>query len=177
MEPAKQPRWSCSPISTPCRPTGRVGTSDEETGGRLGAGWISRQRPDLLRDAAYLLTEGGDVQIGKHGSEAWHVAVTEKAPCWLRLSAEGPAGHSSVPPRNAAVPRLVRALDRVRRIEMQTRIVPAVAAMAPLADAADSRGFADLEREFDRDPDFRRRFLERGIRTLVEIIDAFDELR
>ncbi|MCH8132844.1 MAG: hypothetical protein E2O66_03810 [Deltaproteobacteria bacterium] len=64
---------------------------------------------------------------------------------------------------------------------MQTRIVPAVAdmyaAMAPLADAADSRGFADLEREFDRDPDFRRRFLERGIRTLVEIIDAFDELR
>jgi len=150
-----------------------LATPDEETGGRLGAGWISRQRPDLLRDAAYLLTEGGGVQIGKRGVQAWHVAVTEKAPCWLRLSTEGPSGHSSVPPRNAAVPRLVRALDRLRRIEMRTRIVPAVAnmyaAMAPLADEVDSRGFADLQREFNSNPDFRRRFLEqRFSRALVQ---------
>jgi acetylornithine deacetylase/succinyl-diaminopimelate desuccinylase-like protein len=85
-----------------------LATPDEETGGQDGAGWIARERPDLLRDAAYLLTEGGGMSPGDGRSRSiWGIAVTEKNPCWLRIVAHGSPGHSSVPPRDAAVPRLV----------------------------------------------------------------------
>src|SRR6266566_2147218 len=36
-----------------------LATADEEIGAGVGAAWISEQRPDLVRDAEFLLTEGG----------------------------------------------------------------------------------------------------------------------
>jgi acetylornithine deacetylase/succinyl-diaminopimelate desuccinylase-like protein len=63
------------------------------------------------------------------------------------------------------VPRLVAALERVRRLdmEMEIRVVPEVAAMfaalAPNADAADRAGYRDLAAHLSGDPEFRHRFL------------------
>jgi acetylornithine deacetylase/succinyl-diaminopimelate desuccinylase-like protein len=142
-----------------------LATPDEETGGTRGAGWLVRERPELLGGAEYLLTEGGGVQLDPEGGpEAWHVGVTEKSPCWLRLVAHGRAGHASVPRPDAAVPRLVAALERIRLFESPVRVVPEVArmfrALAPLADHDDRAGFEDLERGL-ADPAFRERFLAR----------------
>jgi acetylornithine deacetylase/succinyl-diaminopimelate desuccinylase-like protein len=140
-----------------------LATPDEETGGHDGAGWLLRERRDLLRDARYVLTEGGGVRIGARGRAIWQVAVTEKIPCWLRILAEGEPGHSSVPPPGAAVPRLLDALDRLRRLEPDFRITPEVArmfaAMAGAAPAADAEGFAALSERIASDPEFRRRLL------------------
>jgi len=140
-----------------------LATPDEETGGRDGAGWLVRERPDLLGGARYLLTEGGGVLSLPGGRPVWHVAVTEKSPCWLRVVAVGPPGHSSVPPRGAAVPRLLDALDRVRTLEPQVRVVPAVermfAALAPAAPAEDRGPFSSLGASLRSDPAFRARFL------------------
>jgi acetylornithine deacetylase/succinyl-diaminopimelate desuccinylase-like protein len=150
-----------------------LATPDEESGGRDGAGWLLREHPELLGGARYLLTEGGGVMRGPEGRpELWGVAVTEKSPCWLELVASGTAGHSSVPPADAAVPRLLAALERVRRIEPEVHVVPAVArmfeAMAPLAAPEDAPGFRDLANALDGDPAFRERFL--GQRTQAALV-------
>jgi acetylornithine deacetylase/succinyl-diaminopimelate desuccinylase-like protein len=150
-----------------------LATPDEENGGLEGAGYLAREHSDLLQDAEYLLTEGGGVSLGKSDSRpVWGVAVIEKSPCWMRVVARGTPGHSSAPPRDAAVPRLVAALERVRRLEHPTRVVPEVtrmfATLAPLAAPEDAAGYADLASALATDPAFRGRFLaDRAHRALV----------
>jgi acetylornithine deacetylase/succinyl-diaminopimelate desuccinylase-like protein len=140
-----------------------LATPDEESGGLDGAGWLLRRHPELLGGAGYVLTEGGGVLVDPGDREAWHVAITEKSPCWLRLVVDGPPGHSSVPPRDAAVPRLVAALERIRTLETEVRVVPEVArmfaALAPLATSADALPFESLDTSLASDPEFRERFL------------------
>lgn len=149
-----------------------LATPDEESGGRDGAGWIVHQRRSLLRGATSLLTEGGGVLTSKSGRPTWQVAVTEKSPCWLRISAKGPPGHSAVPTPADAVPRLLDALDAVRKLRTPVRVVPEVArmfaALSPAAPAADRRPFRDLTRALD-DAAFRKRFLaEASYAALVQ---------
>jgi acetylornithine deacetylase/succinyl-diaminopimelate desuccinylase-like protein len=141
-----------------------LATPDEESGGVNGAGFITRERPDLLGGAEYLLTEGGGILArGSDEPALWRVGVVEKSPCWLRVVAHGTPGHSSVPPLDAAVPRLIAALERVIRIESPVRVVPEVAQMyrtlAKLAPPEDAAGYADLSRHLSEDPAFRRRFM------------------
>jgi acetylornithine deacetylase/succinyl-diaminopimelate desuccinylase-like protein len=141
-----------------------LATPDEESGGRDGAGFIARERPDLLGDAEYLLTEGGGIlNRGEHKAALWRVGVVEKSPCWLRVTAHGTPGHSSVPPRDAAVPRLITALDRLNRAESPIRVVPEVAqmyaALAELAAPEDVAGYRDLAKHLDTDTAFRNRFV------------------
>ena len=38
---------------------------DEETGGRGGSGWLVREHPELLREAEFVLTEGGAILPGQ----------------------------------------------------------------------------------------------------------------
>jgi acetylornithine deacetylase/succinyl-diaminopimelate desuccinylase-like protein len=145
-----------------------LATPDEETGGLLGAGWITRELPELLDGVGYLLTEGGGIQatssVEAHPHEIWGVSLTEKAPCWLELRARGRAGHSSAPTPDAAVPRLIAALDRVRRVESEIRVVDEVEEMfrrlAPLSPEWDRAGMLDLARSLENDDAFRRRFLD-----------------
>jgi len=121
-----------------------LATPEEETGGKLGAGWIAQNHPELVEGVGYLLTEGGGIQLSRERDgdrqPIWGVALTEKAPCWLELTARGRAGHSAAPTPDAAVPRLVAALDRIRRAE------------APA-------GFEDLAGTLETNEVFRRRFL------------------
>jgi acetylornithine deacetylase/succinyl-diaminopimelate desuccinylase-like protein len=100
-----------------------LATADEETGGRAGAGWIVEHRPDLLGDAEFLVTEGDHIQVRRGGRKVLQVAVAEKTPCWIKLTAHGEAGHGSTPPPQTAVTRLVRALDKLRRYRTAVRVV------------------------------------------------------
>ena len=141
-----------------------LATPDEESGGADGAGFIVRERPDLLGGAEYLLTEGGGIlKRGSDDPALWRIGVVEKSPCWLRVVAHGTPGHSSVPPLDAAVPRLIAALERVGRIESPVRVVPEVAqmyrALAELAPPEDVAGYADFARHLSEDPAFLRRFM------------------
>jgi acetylornithine deacetylase/succinyl-diaminopimelate desuccinylase-like protein len=141
-----------------------LSTPDEERGGLDGAGFITRERRGLLGGAEYLLTEGGGILIrGNREPALWRIGVVEKSPCWLRVVARGTPGHSSVPPRDAAVPRLIAALERVSRIETPIRVVPEVermyTALAPLAAPEDAAGYADLANALNSDHAFRGRFM------------------
>ena len=141
-----------------------LATPDEESGGTDGAGFINRERPDLLGGAEYLLTEGGGIlNRGSNDPALWRVGIVEKSPCWIRVVAHGTPGHSSVPPLDAAVPRLIAALARVGQLESPVRVVPEVAqmyrALAELAPPEDAAGYADLTRHLAEDPAFRSRFM------------------
>ena len=158
-----------------------LATPDEEAGGVDGAGYVTRERTDLLAGARYLLTEGGGVTLGREGRpDIWGVAILEKSPCWLRVTASGSPGHSSGPPSGlaAAVPRLVAALERLRQHEFPIEVIPEVAAMyramAPVSPGPDRLGLTDLALHLGTDDEFRERFLARAynsalVRTTLSI--------
>ena len=145
-----------------------LATPDEETGGLLGAGWLTKNQPELFEGAGYLLTEGGGIRAasGVDGERPalWGVTLTEKAPCWLELRSRGRGGHSSTPKPDAAVPRLIAALDRIRRVESIVHVTDEVgqmfAALAPWSAKWDRVGFSDLSAALEEDEAFRRRFLD-----------------
>jgi acetylornithine deacetylase/succinyl-diaminopimelate desuccinylase-like protein len=145
-----------------------LATPDEETGGRDGAGWIVKNHPDLFVGVGYLLTEGGGIRAASSVDEdrppLWGVTLTEKAPCWLELRSFGRAGHSSAPTPDAAVPKLIAALDRIRRTEFPVRVTDEVskmfAGLAPLSAEWDRAGLENLASALQRDEAFRRRFLD-----------------
>jgi len=83
-----------------------LATADEEIGAGVGAAWIVKEQADLVRNAEFLLNEGGDIRADARGDvEYYGIATTEKSPFWLgrhgawdrgpRLAAD--AGQSRAP--------------------------------------------------------------------------------
>jgi acetylornithine deacetylase/succinyl-diaminopimelate desuccinylase-like protein len=96
---------------------------DEEVGGTMGTAWMAEQRPDLL-DAAAVWDEGGIGITDVLPAPALFISVTEKQVLWLRVVAEGPAGHGSRPFPNAAPRRLVQAINRIIETPPAPRLTP-----------------------------------------------------
>ena len=104
-----------------------LATADEEIGAGVGAAWISEQRPDLVRDAEFLLTEGGLTRADARGGvEFYGVGTTEKSPFWLDVTARGTAGHGSRPTPDNPVHRLIRALNRIAAWQTPLIVTPPV---------------------------------------------------
>lgn len=99
-----------------------VATGAEEAGGKEGAGWFTDHQHAIFSDAGYLLNEGGAIRARPGGRKVYLVAVTEKTPLWIKLTATGPAGHASEPPPETAVTRLVRALQKVIDFRTPVRV-------------------------------------------------------
>jgi acetylornithine deacetylase/succinyl-diaminopimelate desuccinylase-like protein len=141
-----------------------LGTADEETGGKLGAGWMVDRHFDRFADAQFVLNEGGAIEVLPNGKRAYGVAVAEKTPCWLRLTATGRPGHGSAPDKQTAVTRLVRALERSRVYRPALRVTPEVqayyAALAPLQEDARRKQYTDLRGAL-QNPKFRAAFLDK----------------
>ena len=95
---------------------------DEETGGRHGAEYLAQNHPRPL-EAAWVLNEGG---FGwKTGDwEAVLLGFGEKGPLWLRLAAEGKAGHGSVPHGQNPCEALVDGLSALKTARRPLRILP-----------------------------------------------------
>lgn len=90
-----------------------LAVSDEEAGS-IGSRWMVREKKDLLRQAEFLIDEGGTIFEDPPGSTPWYmVSIAEKIPFWVRLTFKGPAGHGSVPRPDAASHRLLRAGNRL----------------------------------------------------------------
>ena len=104
-----------------------LATSDEEVGTGVGAGWITAQHPELVRDAEFLITEGGTIRADADGRiEYYGVGTTEKSPFWLDVVARGTAGHGSRPTPDNPVHHLIRALDRVAGYRTPLTLTPTV---------------------------------------------------
>ena len=102
-----------------------LATSDEEAGG-TGSAWILEHHPELVRDAEYLITEGGSNLIYPGQGTVYGIGVAEKAPFWILLTARGRGGHGSIPIADSATHRLARTLARVVDWKIPVRLLPAV---------------------------------------------------
>jgi acetylornithine deacetylase/succinyl-diaminopimelate desuccinylase-like protein len=70
--------------------------ADEETGGEIGAKWITEHRPDLSR-VDYLLNEGGGAVMPYGDRRLYGVCVAEKGTFRFNVDTTGTAAHASVP--------------------------------------------------------------------------------
>src|SRR4051794_36895261 len=73
-----------------------IAVVDEETGGRLGAQWLTEQRPDASR-VDWLLNEGGGSVMPYGDRRLYGVGCGEKGTFRFRVTARGVAGPASVP--------------------------------------------------------------------------------
>ena len=73
-----------------------MSVADEEVGGNLGAQWLTRERPDLVR-CDYLLNEGAGPVIPYGDRRLYGVCCAEKGTFRFAVRTSGRAGHASVP--------------------------------------------------------------------------------
>ena len=102
-----------------------LATADEEVNDE-GSLWMIANKPDLFKNAEYLLTEGGENQREGNAVRYVGVDVAEKAPFWLQLTASGTSGHGSRPIQDSATNRLVRAMNRIINWQTPIKLLPAV---------------------------------------------------
>jgi acetylornithine deacetylase/succinyl-diaminopimelate desuccinylase-like protein len=95
---------------------------DEETGSQRGAEYLAKNHRRAL-EAAWTLNEGGSGW--KMGNwETILLGFGEKGPLWLRLTAEGKAGHGSVPHGQNPCETLLDGLSALKAAPRPLRILP-----------------------------------------------------
>jgi acetylornithine deacetylase/succinyl-diaminopimelate desuccinylase-like protein len=91
-----------------------VFVSDEETGGDVGARWLTEQRPDKVR-CDLLINEGAGSPFELEGTRYYGVCCGEKGIFRFKLTATGMAGHASMPKLgDNALLKLVPVLEALR---------------------------------------------------------------
>ena len=106
-----------------------LATCDEEIGSPMGARWMVEEHFDDL-DPAFVLDEGGEGLSGFFSAgDSFQITVNEKRMCRIRLVARAEPGHASMPWRDAATHRLVRAAHTVLEEGAEDRDTPPVAEM------------------------------------------------
>jgi acetylornithine deacetylase/succinyl-diaminopimelate desuccinylase-like protein len=103
---------------------------DEEIGGELGAAWMRTHHYAEL-DPEYVIDEGGfgSRDMFTPGKLVFGISVAEKKIMWLRLRAEGVAGHGSQPHDQNPNERLMRALSRLLAAPIEAAPFPVVETM------------------------------------------------
>ncbi len=86
---------------------------DEETGGALGAEWITKQHPDKVR-CDLLVNEGAGAFFEYAGKRYYGVCCAEKGVFRFTVSTDGVAGHASMPGMGEnALLKMAPVLDRL----------------------------------------------------------------
>jgi acetylornithine deacetylase/succinyl-diaminopimelate desuccinylase-like protein len=87
---------------------------DEEAGGTHGSHWIVDHRPDILEGVSEGVSEVGGFSLTLPDSRRLYLIQTaEKGIAWMRLVAEGVAGHGSAIAADNAVAEVAAAVTRV----------------------------------------------------------------
>jgi acetylornithine deacetylase/succinyl-diaminopimelate desuccinylase-like protein len=73
-----------------------VAVVDEETGGSLGAEWITKNHPEKVR-CDMLINEGGGAVFDYAGARRYGVCCAEKGVFRFTVTTDGVAGHASMP--------------------------------------------------------------------------------
>jgi len=95
---------------------------DEETGSEQGAQYLAKMHARKL-EAAWVLNEGGSGwKMGEW--EAVLLGFGEKGPLWLKLKADGMAGHGSVPHGQNPCETLLEGLSALKAVPRPLRILP-----------------------------------------------------
>ncbi len=126
-----------------------LAVADEEAAG-TGTDWFIANKRDLLRNAEFLINEGGENLLQDGQVRYVGVDVGEKTPLWLHITAHGRPGHASRPIPDSAPNRLIRALNRLLQYQPPLRVLPVVdeffKTMAPYEPPERARMFANIKK-------------------------------
>ena len=100
--------------------------ADEEAGGPQGAGWAVEHRPELFAGATEAISEVGGFSVELGGRRAYLLQTAEKGLGWLRLVADGRAGHGSQVNPDNAVAHLAGAVARIAAHPWPYTLTPTV---------------------------------------------------
>src|SRR4051794_15466492 len=103
--------------------------ADEEAGGFAGARWLVDHRPELFEGATEAISEVGGFSVDVDGRRAYLLQTAEKGLSWMRLVADGRAGHGSQVNLDNAVPHLGEAVARLGRPPWPLQLTPTVRAL------------------------------------------------
>jgi len=112
--------------------------ADEEAGGVWGAGYLTKNHPDLFEGVTEAIGEVGGFSATLGGQRLYLLQTAEKGMAWLRLTLRGPAGHGSMKASRNVVTELAETVARIGRHQWPLRLTPA--AQAFLAAAAEALG-------------------------------------
>ncbi len=100
---------------------------DEEAGGHQGSHWLTEHRTDLFEGVTEAVGEVGGFSLTiRDDLRLYLVQTAEKGIGWLKLTAEGRAGHGSIPNDDNAVTALAEAVAALGRHEFPTHVTPTV---------------------------------------------------
>jgi acetylornithine deacetylase/succinyl-diaminopimelate desuccinylase-like protein len=129
-----------------------VFVSDEETGGDVGAHWLTSTHPDRVR-CDMLLNEGAGDVFEWNGERRYGVCCAEKGIFRFKLIARGVAGHASLPRTGEnALLKLAPALQRIADAEPTFELTEAPAAFLAGIGADPANPAQALERIAAVDP-------------------------
>lgn len=113
--------------------------ADEEAGGVMGAHWLVDHHPELFEGVTEAISEVGGFSFTIGGDQRLYLIETaQKGILWLKLIAQGRAGHGSMVADDNAVIALAEAVARVGRHEWPLRLTPTVQRfLEELAEALD----------------------------------------
>ncbi|AXI74938.1 M20/M25/M40 family metallo-hydrolase [Streptomyces bacillaris] len=104
-------------------------TADEEDSAADGSGFLADQHPDLFEGCTEGISESGAFTFhADQGLSLYPIAAGERGTGWLKLSAEGRAGHGSKVNRENAVTAVAAAVARIGEHEWPVRLTPTVRA-------------------------------------------------
>ncbi|MGO1316350.1 MAG: M20/M25/M40 family metallo-hydrolase [Cellulomonadaceae bacterium] len=113
----------------PARDTIVAFFADEEAGGVYGARYAVDHRPELFEGATEAISEVGGYSVELGGRRAYLLQTAEKGLGWLRLVAQGRAGHGSQVTPDNAVTHLAAAMARIGAHEWPLTLTPTVHAL------------------------------------------------
>lgn len=100
--------------------------ADEEAGGVYGARWMVQNHPELFEGATEAISEVGGFSVEVNGRRVYLLQTAEKGLAWLRLLAEGTAGHGSQINTDNAVTQLAAAIARIGAHSFDAALHPTV---------------------------------------------------
>jgi len=104
--------------------------ADEEAGGSWGARWLVDNHADLFDGVTEAIGEVGGFSVTIGGKRLYLLQTAEKGMAWMRLSAQGTAGHGSMINSDNAVTDVAEAVARIGRYEWPVRETEAAFAFA-----------------------------------------------
>ena len=100
---------------------------DEEAGSRHGSHWLAANRPDMFHDVSQAVGEVGGYSLTlANDIRLYLVQTAEKGIRWMKLKAEGTAGHGSFLNDDNAVTKLAQAVAAVGDHKFDIALTPTV---------------------------------------------------
>ncbi|MFI6321575.1 M20/M25/M40 family metallo-hydrolase [Nonomuraea sp. NPDC050556] len=101
-------------------------TADEEAGGAYGANFLVDKHPELFEGVTEAIGEVGGFSVSLNDQRYYLIEAAEKGMAWMKLTAQGRAGHGSMINLENAVTDLAEAVARIGRHEWPVRLTPTV---------------------------------------------------